>query len=391
MLRSLLVSAFVCICTFSFAQQADIALAKKVLEKLTSKEMAGRGYVKKGGSKAAAYLNNTFKDYGLRMLNKHSYSQFFTTDVNTFPGKMSVVADGKTLVPGVHYIVGPPSRGFSGSFTLFQKDSTTWIGNNKAVPLIVKKEKKLTWSVATKEADYTLIELLKDSFPGNVNKMDVIIENKLEKNFKLQNVCGFIKGSREPDSFIVFTAHYDHLGMMGSETMFPGANDNASGVSMLINLVDYFSKNKPAYSVAFICFAGEEAGLLGSKYYVDHPLFPLSKIRFLINLDLLGTGDEGITVVNATEYKKDFELLKEINEKEQLLPLIKPRGKAANSDHYWFSEKGVPAFFIYTMGGIKAYHDVFDKYETLPLTKYVEVKKLLVGFSEAQMKKGQGN
>jgi hypothetical protein len=388
MFRSFIAAALVSLCSFSFAQQADIVLAKKVLEKLTSKEMAGRGYVKKGGEKAAAYLNTTFKDYGLKPLNKHSYSQFFTTPINTFPGKMSVVADGKLLIPGVHYIVSPDSKGISDIFTLQQKDSVTWLGydSSEQSMLAVKTEKKLTWSASTKESPYTLIELLKDSFPKGVKNMDVQIESKLEKEFKLQNVCGFIKGTRQPDSFLVFTAHYDHLGMMGSATMFPGANDNASGVSMLINLVDYYSKHKPAYSVAFICFAGEEAGLLGSKYYTEHPLFPLNKICFLVNLDLLGTGDEGITVVNATEYKNDFELLKQINEKEKLLSLIKPRGKAANSDHYWFTEKGVPAFFIYTMGGIKAYHDVFDKYETLPLTKYTEVKKLLVEFSEAKMK-----
>ncbi|MCD6067813.1 MAG: aminopeptidase [Bacteroidetes bacterium] len=386
MLRSFCLLLFVSICCPSFSQSEDIVLARKVIEKLTSKEFAGRGYVKKGNEKAATYLNNTYKDYLLTPLNKHSYSQFFTTDVNTFPGKMSVIAGEKKLIPGVHYIVGPESKGVSGSFTFFPKDSITWVANNMRLPVLVKKEKKLTWSVATEQAGYTAITLLKDSFPGEIKSLDIRIESKLEKKFKLQNVCGFIKGSRQPDSFIVFTAHYDHLGMMGKETIFPGANDNASGVSMLINLIDHFSKNKPAYSVAFIAFAGEEAGLLGSKYYVDHPLFPLGKIRFLVNLDLLGTGDEGITVVNATEYKNDFELLKQINENGKLLPLVKSRGKAANSDHYWFTEKGVPAFFIYTMGGIKAYHDVYDIGKTLPLTKYTEVKKLLVEFSTAKMK-----
>ncbi|MFL5752563.1 MAG: M28 family metallopeptidase, partial [Bacteroidia bacterium] len=141
--------------------------------------------------------------------------------------------------------------------------------------------------------------------------------------------------------------------------------------------------NKPKCSIAFICFSAEEAGLLGSEYYVNHPLFPLSKIKFLVNLDLLGTGDEGITVVNATEFKKQFEVLKQINEEKKYLPLVKPRGKAHNSDHYWFSEKGVPCFFIYTMGGIKAYHDVYDLPQTLPLTKFSEVFRLIVDFAAA--------
>ena len=135
----------------------------------------------------------------------------------------------------------------------------------------------------------------------------------------------------------------------------------------------------------FICFAGEEAGLLGSKYFTEHPLIPLQKIRFLTNVDLVGTGVEGITVVNATEFAKEFEWLKQINAEHQLLAKINARTKAANSDHYWFTEKGVPAFFIYTLGGIKAYHDVFDKAATLPLNEYEDLLKFIVGFNKKLM------
>jgi aminopeptidase YwaD len=362
--------------------QKDTADARIVINKLTSKEFAGRGYVNKGVENAAKYLNNVYKDHSLKPLKKHSFSQYFTSPINTFPGKMSVIADGKELIPGVHYIVSPESKGISGGFMLFEIDSLTYKATDlkREVPLAVKKVKKLTWSVAREVADYTLIEVLKDSFPKGIKNIDVIIENKLASSYKMQNICGYIKGKTKPDSFIVFTAHYDHLGMMGSKTYFPGANDNASGVSMLLGLMDYYTANKPDYSVAFICFAGEEAGLLGSKHYTENPMFPLNKIKFLINMDLLGTGDEGITVVNATEFKPEFELLKSINEKNNYLKLIKPRGKAANSDHYWFTEKGVPAFFIYTMGGITAYHDVFDVSKTLPLTEFSDVRKLLIEF-----------
>lgn len=96
----------------------------------------------------------------------------------------------------------------------------------------------------------------------------------------------------------------------------------------------------------------------------------------------MGTGDEGITVVNGAVFKKDFDALKEINNANNLLKDVKIRGKAANSDHYHFSEKGVKAFFIYTMGGIKAYHDVYDKAETLPLTKFEELFQLITRFAD---------
>ncbi|MEJ7677904.1 MAG: M28 family peptidase [Segetibacter sp.] len=63
-----------------------------------------------------------------------------------------------------------------------------------------------------------------------------------------------------------------------------------------------------------------------------------------------------------------------------------PAAKLANSDHYWFTEKGVPAFFIYTLGGIKAYHDIFDKAKTLPLTEYKDLFRLIKKFNKKLMK-----
>ncbi|MNL21468.1 Aminopeptidase YwaD precursor [compost metagenome] len=180
----------------------------------------------------------------------------------------------------------------------------------------------------------------------------------------------------------MFTAHYDHLGGMGSQTYFPGANDNASGVSLLLNMARHYAANPAPYSMAFICFAAEEAGLLGSKHFTEQPLIDLKKIRFLVNLDMIGTGDTGITVVNAEYYPKEFTLLNEINDQHKYLSKINPRGKAANSDHYFFSEKGVPSFFIYTNGGIKAYHDVNDLPGTLPFTEYDDLFNLFLNFNK---------
>jgi len=74
-----------------------------------------------------------------------------------------------------------------------------------------------------------------------------------------------------------------------------------------------------------------------------------------------------------------------VNDDKKLLAKINARGKAANSDHYFFTEKGVPSFFFYTLGGIKAYHDVFDKAVTLPLNEHEHLFKLIVGFNEKLM------
>lgn len=373
---------FIILFFFLNSYSQDTTYARQVIKKLCSKELLGRGYIKDGVNKAATYISKELKSIGISKFGK-SYAQFYSFPVNTFPSKMSVVLDGKTLVAGKHYLIEPTAKTIKQGFQLFKTDSVTYEANDgrRPFPLKVKLKKKLTYTVATELSEVTTIELLKDSFPNELKNIDVIFENKFISNFKCQNLCGFIKGTQQPDSFIVFTAHYDHLGAMGTEAFFPGANDNASGVSVLLNLAKYYKAHPSKYSIAFIFFSGEEAGLLGSKYYSEHPIFPLSKIKFLTNLDLLGTGDDGIMVVNATVFKNQFEKLKNINDTKNYVKQIKQRGKAANSDHYWFTEKGVPSFFIYTMGGIQAYHDIYDIEKTLPLTKYLEVCKLLIEFN----------
>lgn len=152
---------------------------------------------------------------------------------------------------------------------------------------------------------------------------------------------------------------------------------------MLLSLAKYYAQHRDSlrYSIAFIAFSGEEMGLLGSKYYTEHPLFPLSNIRFLVNMDIVGTGDEGIMVVNGAVYKSAFNDMVNINDRQHLLKVVKARGEAANSDHYFFYQAHVPSVFIYTMGGIKAYHDIYDRRETLPLTDFDEVFKLLRQFT----------
>jgi aminopeptidase YwaD len=170
---------------------------------------------------------------------------------------------------------------------------------------------------------------------------------------------------------------------MGADTYFPGANDNASGVALLLSIAKYYAQNPQKYSIGFILFAGEEAGLMGSKYYTENPMIPLKKIRFLTNTDLAGTGIDGITVVNATLFPKEFAIMNSINNSNKYLTKINARGEAANSDHYWFTKKGVPAFFFYTLGGIAAYHDVFDKASTLPLNEQADLKELIIKFNTA--------
>jgi hypothetical protein len=251
--------------------------------------------------------------------------------------------------------------------------------DNPASGSIILTNDKLTWGGSTALYAKPSFTVMNDSIKKDIEKITINVKNKFIKKYQSQNVIGFIEG-KNTDSLIVLVAHYDHLGMMGSKTIFPGANDNASGIAMLLNLATYYKTNTPNYTTVFMAFGGEELGLLGAKHFVENPLFKLSKIKFLINFDISGTGDDGIQVVNGSIYQDKFNSLSKINTEQSLLKQVKIRGVACNSDHCMFHMKKVPCFFIYTLGGIKAYHDIYDKAETLPLTEFEDYYTLLTLF-----------
>ncbi|RZK43877.1 MAG: M28 family peptidase [Pedobacter sp.] len=371
-----LVILLLLLCNCAFAQ--DTVYARKTLKKLTSPALWGRGYTKDGMGKAATFIEKEFSKMGLS-----AQRQEFEFPVNTFPGNMSLTINGKKLKPGHDFLVSQASKGLSASGVLAQEDSVNYSAERQSLRILIQP--KLTWSVARRVEDFTEIIVKKGVLNQPPTQFKTDIENRFVPSFKAFNVMSSVKGTKYPDSMLVLTAHYDHLGGMGRSTYFPGANDNASGVSLILDLARYYARNPPAYTVVFICFAAEEAGLIGSKFFTENPMIKLSNIRFLFNLDLVGTGDAGATVVNATVHAKEFALLNKVNDEGKYLKKINSRGKAPNSDHYFFSEKGVPAFFLYTQGGISAYHDVDDKASTLPFTVYPKLFNLLVNFNKKLM------
>jgi aminopeptidase YwaD len=377
-MRKKLIILFFLILISKITIAQDITYARKVVDTLTSPFFWGRGYTNDGMGKTATYLANQFSSFGLKPLNGKNFLQKFSFPVNTFPAAMEVSINGSKLKAGSDFIVSPESIGKKGKGILLKKDSITYLDTTNKVALFLKD--KLTWSVAQENSENLIVLADKKLIAPDPSTIEFDVVSKLIE-FEAFNVCGIVKGTKHPDSLIIISAHYDHLGGMGKEVYFPGANDNASGVSLLLGLARYYSTNPQPYSIAFIGFAGEEAGLLGSKYFTENPYIPLSKIRFLINVDMVGTGEEGITVVNATHNPKEYSILTQLNFVDKYLSKINLRGKAANSDHYWFAEKGVPAFFIYTLGGVKSYHDVFDVSNTLPLNEYEDIFKLILKFN----------
>jgi len=410
-------------------QAQDIARARRTIADLAAPSLHGRGYVQDGDKKAAAYLRGRLKSLKLEPLVPE-YTQPFTLDVNAFPGKLTLqlqypilaergpsLTKPTVLATGVDFIAAASAPTFdTRQLKCIRLDSadahnapyeTNWLrraksiaDNNRAVIIPAKLEaqlaqlpaaiqeiiagsaakiilvSKLTASISSQQSKQVELHVLdnKKYFGqgGDPRTVTLGIQSKLQRNYPTQNLAAIIRGSAQPDSFLIISAHYDHLGMMGKKAYFPGANDNASGVAMLLELAAHYAQpeNRPACSVVFLLFGAEEAGLVGSRYFVEHPLVPLKQIKFLMNLDLLGTGEEGATVVNGKVHEAAFQRLQALNTARHYLPALGARGKAANSDHYPFSEAGVPAFFLYTRGGSKAYHDVNDTPDKLSLAGF---------------------
>lgn len=363
-----------------FVNAQDSLYAREVIKTLTSKKMNGRGYVKNGVGKASNYLVKEITRFKAKPLFNGSYTQVYSHPVNTFPKKVSVSVNHQKLIAGRDYIINPECPSVKGKYAFTKKDSITFISTDPKNEVKIKLAKKLTYSVGVKQTKQCQIELLRSLHPQDVLEAEIDIKAHFIPEYKTNNIGTYFDGINN-DSTVVFTAHYDHLGAMGKTCYFPGANDNASGTSMVLNLIKHYSTHPPKYKTVFIFFSSEEAGLIGSHYFVENKSMDLNKIKFLVNLDLLGTGDDGIMVVNGAIYTDQFAKLEKINQESNLLKAIKKRGKAQNSDHYWFTEKGVPSFFIYTLGGVSYYHDIDDKENTLPLTKYKEVFKLLLDFA----------
>jgi len=395
--------------SFFMAQAQNRSQVEKNLKKLCSKSFAGRGYVKNGDRKAAKYIARKFIQFGLQQIN-HQYFQPYSFNINSFPKKISLNINEKELIPGRDFIIKASAVAIKGQYSckylpLSEEDrksdlsSIFLVGNSshkeflkdnifQAKGFIYLEEKQPIWSVyaGRDTSSYIVIKVNKNAFNDSIHQIDINIQNQYLSPHESQNVWAQVKGTKYPDSLIIIGAHYDHLGMMG-DVIYPGANDNASGTAMLLELARYFSQkeHQADYTIIFAAFSGEEVGLLGSKYMADHFPFNLKNIKAMINLDMVATGSEGITVVNAKTVAKVFNSLVSINDEKQYLKEVKARGESCNSDHCPFYEKGVPAVFIYTRGPeATAYHIPEDHYESLPLTEFDDLFCLLRDFIKKQ-------
>jgi membrane dipeptidase len=182
-------------------------------------------------------------------------------------------------------------------------------------------------------------------------QLDIVMEMEshyIQENRTAPSVLGLLPG-QDPelkDELIIIGAHLDHLGVGWDGTIFNGADDDASGIGVVLEIARVFQANgfQPVRSILFAGWAGEELGLIGSRYYTNHPLYPLEKTIY-VNLDMVGTGDGDLYVGGMWEYEEFYDYLKK-GMKEDMKERLRYRLAYRGSDHASFLAKGVTSISL---------------------------------------------
>lgn len=172
-----------------------------------------------------------------------------------------------------------------------------------------------------------------------------------QENRTAPNVIGVLQGNHPDlkDEYTIIGGHLDHLGLGWDGSIFNGADDNASSVAVILELARIMKLNqyRPDRTILFAAWAGEEIGLVGSRYYTEHPLFPLDKTVVYMNNDMVGCGDEDLYVGGMWEFSDFYDLIKQ-HMREDFKSKLHYRLDYRGSDHSSFLPKGVTAISLRT-------------------------------------------
>lgn len=255
-----------------------------------------------------------------------------------------------------------------------------------------------------KTSGYSLDELREKAYqdsafaPIILDQVAVNVDAKMIKEDRQsENVIGFLEGS-DPvlkKEFVVFSAHYDHLGVGTDGAIFRGADDDGSGTAMVMELAEAFAKNpvKPKRSLVFLTVAGEEKGLLGSTYYTSHPIFPLEQTIADFNTDMIGrmdtthekTKDVPYTyLIGSDKISTELDSILQVANKETNNIQFDytyndpndPNRFYSRSDHYNFAKKGVPIAFFFT-GTHVDYHKTTDTIDKILFDRMVKIGQVV--------------
>lgn len=289
------------------------------------------------------------------------------------------------------------NRGMMGRVALDKGNSSS--NSRQSTPVIHIKK-------STADQLLSKINTSFDQFVGQTSaeaKQSQIIKSALHasmgvKNEKLSdpNVIGFLEGTDLKDEVIVVCGHWDHDGILPNGTFFPGADDNGSGTVAVVEVAKAFAQAKkdgkgPRRSILFIALAAEEKGLLGSQFYVENPIIPLSQTVACINIDMIGriddkhlNGDHNyIHVIGVNKLSSDLKPIVEKANADTKLKLDydydhpeEPMRLYYRSDHYNFAKNGIPSLFFFS-GLHPHYHTPEDTVDKIDFPMMVKREKLI--------------
>jgi peptidase M28-like protein/PDZ domain-containing protein/PA domain-containing protein len=284
-------------------------------------------------------------------------------------------------------------RGESDSLEVFGKTAGP---GDAGVPFVqIKAETAEQWlAEAGKNLDDLMAAIDKDlqprsfALPASLRvDMNVDVERAVKT---VHNVAGYLPG--ETEEHIIIGAHYDHLGL-GEQfsmapslagTTHPGADDNASGAAGVLELARYFAAQpKHKRGVLFLAFAGEELGLLGSSFYVKHPVFPIEKAVAMINMDMIGRVRDAKVYIGGVGSGSGLrKLVEPIAAKYPLKIDYSESVGYGSSDHVSFISKQVPSLFFFS-GLHSDYHKPSDTWDKIDGPASVTLLKLIAGIGVA--------
>ncbi len=203
------------------------------------------------------------------------------------------------------------------------------------------------------DKNYKEMAMNKDFKPVPLGlKASVSIHNKVKRDSS-KNVVALLPGTDRKDEYIIYSAHWDHLGVgrpVNGDSIYNGAVDNASGVGSMLAIAEAFTKDKkPERSILFLAVTGEEQGLLGSEYYAAHPIYPPKKTVADINIDALSSPGpmKDLTITGYGQSEMD-EYARDAADKQgrYIIPDPEPeKGHFFRSDHFSFAKIGIPALY----------------------------------------------
>jgi Peptidase family M28 len=362
---------------------------------IASDSLEGRATPSRGLDLAAEYIAAQFRRAGLEPAGDDGYFQTATFKVreqNPENFEFTVTAGDKTLHldPGHTSIVPEqpirlddvPAKQIailSGRGATAPAGSllTLYLARSIASQLIDPDRPAPARSVI---AAPELAEFLKNARDA---KFTIHVSPAIERTVKVRNVAGILRGSDPSlrDTFVLLTAHYDHLGIG-----YDGANDDGSGTVSVIEIASALAQMNPhpARSILFLTFFGEERGLMGSRYYGRHPLVPVAKTIADLNLEQIGRTDatNGKQMANASITGFDFSNLPKIlgdAAKQEGVKIYKDPEASdpyfARSDNQALADLGVPAHTLCVAFDYPDYHGMGDHWEKIDFDNMAKVDR----------------